>query len=103
MSGHSQKLVKNRPTRVPSVRLQALALKPRARRSMEWRISVRSVDQDIGIDEEQSLSAFHGLVQRVPIGNINQGAAAVEDWQRPQIGGLFLRPEQVTQCGLYQF
>ena len=81
MSGHSQKLVEDRPTGIPGLRPAPLALKPGARRGMEWRISVGSIDQDIRIDDEQCLPAFHRLVQRVPISNINQGAAAVEDRQ----------------------
>ena len=81
MSGHSQKFVQNGPTRVPGIGPPALALKPRSRRSMEWRISVRSIDQDIGVNENQCLSAFHRLIQRVPVGNVNQNAAAMEDRQ----------------------
>ena len=81
MSGHSQKLVEDRPTGVPGLWPAALAFKPGMRRGMEWRISVGSIDQDIRIDDEQCLPAFHRLVQRVPISNINQGAAAVEDRQ----------------------
>ena len=79
MSGHSQEFVKDRPSRVPRLRPAPLVLKPGARSGMVRRISVGSIDQDIGIDEDQCLPAFHRLVQRVPIGNIHQGAAAVED------------------------
>ena len=81
MSGHSQKLVEDRPTGIPGLWPAPLVLKPGARPGMEWRISVGSIDQDIGIDDDQCLPAFHRLVQRVPISNINQGAAAVEDRQ----------------------
>lgn len=81
MSGHSQKFVYDRPRRVPRLRPAPLVLKPRARSGMVWRISVGSIDQNIGIDEDQRLPAFHRLVQRIPIGNINHGAAAVEDRQ----------------------
>ena len=79
MSGHSQKFIEDGPSGVPSLHAVALALEPCASHSMEGRISVSSIDQDIGIDEDQCLPAFHRLVQRVPIGNIHQGAAAVED------------------------
>jgi len=82
MSGHAQEFVEDRPSGVPRRWTAALALQPCTRHGMEGRIGVGSIDQDIGIDDDQCLPALHGLIQRVPVGNINQGAPAVEDRQR---------------------
>jgi len=82
MSGHAQELIEDRPTCVPGLRPAALAFQPRTRHRVKWRIGVGSIDQDIGIDDDQCLPALHGLIQRIPVSNINQGAAAVEDRQR---------------------
>ena len=81
MSGHSQEFVQDRPGRVPSLRPAALALEPCASCGMEGRIGVGSIDQDVGVDDNQCLPAFHCLVQRVPIRNIDQSTAAVENRQ----------------------
>jgi hypothetical protein len=81
MSGHSQKFIEDGPSGVPSLHAVALALEPCASHSMEGRISVSSIDQDIGVDDNHRLSSFHCLVQRLPIRNIDQSTAAVENRQ----------------------
>jgi len=81
MSGHSQEFIQNRPSRVPSLRPAALALEPCASHGMEGRISVSSIDQDIGVDYNHRLPSFHCLIQRLPIRNIDQSTAAVENRQ----------------------
>ena len=63
---------------------------------------VGSIDKNISIDEDQCLSAFHRLVQRVPVRNVNQNAAAMEDRQGRQIGSLLLRSKQIPGCCLHQ-
>lgn len=82
MRGDSQEFVQDGPSCVPRIDAAALAIKPRSRRGVKGRISVGSIDQDVGVDDNQCLPAFHGLIQGVPIGNVDHSAAAVEDRQR---------------------
>jgi hypothetical protein len=100
--GDAHELIENRPGGIPRVRPAPLLLEPVARTRIQWRIRVRGIDQDICIDDKHALPPFHGLVQSVPVRDINQGAPAVEYRQGNKLGALFLGPEQAAQCRLHQ-
>jgi|SRR6516164_4268717 hypothetical protein len=49
MSYDAQKLIENSPSRIPGIRPPPLNLNPLTTWSVEWRVNVRGVHQDIGI------------------------------------------------------
>jgi hypothetical protein len=102
MRGHAQKLIEYSPGHVPGIRSRAPAFEPIAARSMEWGFNISGIDQHIGIDRKQ-LAAFHGLVQGVAVGNIDEGAAAVECRQGYQFVPLAMRAKQQAERRFDQF
>ena len=99
---HPHEFVKDRPGRVPGVRTAALALDPLARFDVPLRIRVRGVDEDVRVDENQPLSSFHGLIQGVPVRDVDPRAAAMEHRQGRKIPRLFSGLEEVAQRSLDQ-
>ena len=89
VSRHPHEFVKDRPGRVPGVRPTALSLDPLARFGVPLRIGVRGVDEDVRVEENQPLSSFHGLIQSVPVRDVDARAAAVEHRQGRKIPRLF--------------
>jgi hypothetical protein len=52
VSGHPKELIKDRPSRIPRVGTSTLALKPFTAGSVERRVAVGGVNQDIRVDDE---------------------------------------------------
>jgi hypothetical protein len=99
---HPHEFVKNRPGRVPGVRPAALSLDPLARFDVPLRIRVRGIDEDVRVDDNQPLTSFHGLVQRVPVRDVDARAAAAEHRQGSEIGRPSPGLEEVAQRSLDQ-
>ena len=65
-------------------------------------VRVRGVDEDVGVDDEHPLTAFHRLIQGVPIRDLDEGASAMEDRERRELRRFLLRLEEIAQRGLDQ-
>ena len=75
MRGYAQKLIEYSPGRVPGIGPRPLSLKPVATVGMKLRVCIGGINQHIGM---RALAAFHGLVQGIPVGDIDERTAAVE-------------------------
>ena len=53
MCRDTHEFIDDRPRRIPRVRAHPLTLQPTARREMERRVRVGSVDENVGVDDEQ--------------------------------------------------
>lgn len=71
MGRNPQEFVDNRPRHVPRVRSRATLFEPLATRRVMGRSGVRRIHENVGIDDEQ-LSVFHGPVQHVAVGDVDQ-------------------------------
>jgi hypothetical protein len=71
----TRKNIEYSPSRVPGIRSRPLSLKPVATGGMKLRVSISGINQHY---RPRALAAFHGLVQGVAVGNINERTAAVE-------------------------
>ena len=56
---------------------------------MPLQLRVRGVDEDVRVDDHHALSPFHGLVEGVPVRDVDQRAAAVERRQGGSLAGFF--------------
>ena len=88
---HAQKLVEDRPGGVPGVRSRPLALEPLAAGGMKLRVTI---GRSTHWYRRRALATFHGVVQGVAVGNIDECAAAAERRQGWDSPPLSLRAEQ---------
>lgn len=102
MRDHAKKLVANAPGEKPGIASDAPGFEQRATPHMLRRVAICRVHQDIRIDDEQS-APLHRAKQFVAIGNVDEGAAAVERGQRRKLHRARSRAEQLSERHLDQF
>jgi hypothetical protein len=76
---HAQKVIEDGPSSVPSIRSRPLALEPVTAGGMKLRGRIGGVDQ-VHWCRRRALATFHGVVQRIAVGNIDECSAAAELW-----------------------
>ena len=55
-----------------------------------------------GLHDQQRLSPFHRLAERIAVGDVDQVAAAVKNRQGRKVHGRVLGPKQAARRGLHQ-
>ncbi len=77
MGDHAEKLIADAPRQEPGAAPCMPALQKRVTALVLGRRSIRSVDENVGVDDEQLLG-LHRSVERVAVGDIDVHAAAFE-------------------------
>src|SRR5262245_22988791 len=102
MCSNPQEFIQNRPSDVPRIHRTSLVVQPVVGLRVKWRIRISGVNENVGVNQDHKLSAFHSLIQTLTVRNINQSSAAMKRRQRSELRAFSLRTEKATERRLYQ-
>jgi len=91
VGGDAEELVEDRPRREPGIGSRALCVDPGTATLVRVGVGIRGADEHVGIDDEQRSTSFHRLIKGLPVGDVDDGAAAVEMVGEEVAGGALER------------